>query len=76
MTTFYGPLVRVRHSMLDAMYYVEVKSESGGWTPISTYSEMSNGFARTQAHERAQAVRAQAVRAQLLERENVLPPTA
>lgn len=71
MTTFYGPLVRVRHSLLDAMYYVEVKQADDAWTPVAQFNEMSNGFARTEAHARAQDVRAQ-----LLERENVLPPTA
>lgn len=68
MTVEYGPHVRVRHSMLEHMLYVEVKQADGTWAVVDKIDEMSDDYAYATARSSALAAR----RA-LMENENVIP---
>lgn len=65
---YYGPLVRVRHDLRNAMLYVETKEADGSWKQQAQFDEMSNGYAHTEASRRAMSIRRT-----LWERENVTP---
>lgn len=70
MTQNYGPLVRVRHDLLGALLFVEVKQADDTWKQVKRIDEMSNGFAWHDARKVALEARRT-----LMERENVLPAT-